>query len=284
MDAWLPRVASRIQKYCVTSQCMKVALRMPYSRRAGIYEVEYVEDRDYAFVDGLLDRPGLRVLEVPCGVGRLSSRLARKAADLMLVDIEPVMVEKAAKAAAAASSTTCIRTTTCDMRTLDLDAAFDVALVPREALQLLSPDDGKKAISAIGRHIVVGGLLFVDLATFRATNGPLTDPDYFDPGRGDGTWQVDWMRDLADGFRLVRHSAQWQEADSILIELSYEIANPRGVQDSWRSQMRLFRYDRDWLDSAPADGMVLEAVYGDYDRSSFSDASPRMLAMYRRAH
>ncbi|MGV1832994.1 class I SAM-dependent methyltransferase [Agrobacterium vitis] len=257
---------------------------MPYSRRAEIYEVDYVEDRDYAFVDDLLGRPGLRVLEVPCGAGRLSRLLARKAADLTLVDIEPAMVDKAAKAATAASSTTCIRTATCDMRALDLDAGFDVALVPREAIQLLSPDDARKAISAISRHIVVGGFLFVDFATFRATNKLSNDPDYFDLGRRNGAWRMDWERDLAGGLKLARRSAQLQEADSILIELSYEITDLIEVKDSWRSRMRLFKYDREWLESATADGMVLEAVFGDYDRSSFSDTSPRMLAIYRRTH
>lgn len=64
----------------------------------------------------------------------------------------------------------------------------------------------------------------------------------------------------------------------------YEIANSAGVQDSWHSQMTLYRYDYNWLYSSVPEGMVLEAVYGDYDRSAFSDRSPRMLVMYRRAH
>ena len=253
---------------------------MPYSRRAGIYDVEYVEQRDYAFVEELLGDGTLRALEVPCGAGRLSTRLAQKTAALTLVDLEPAMVEKAALACAGRQAE--IRAEVADMRELDIKSVFDVALIPREALQLLSPDDGRKAVSAIGAHVDAGGLLFVDLATFQANKEIPTDPDYFDPDRSDDVWKTNWTRNLADGSSLTRSSAQRQEAGSIHIRLAYHIAHPMGAQDRWRSEMRLFRYERNWLDDATPDGMNLDAVYGGYDYSPFSDKSPRMIAIYRR--
>ena len=258
---------------------------MPYSERAKIYEVEYVEERDFAFVDKLLDAGGLRVLEVPCGAGRLSGRLARRAAELTLVDLEPAMVAKAALAAREANGSVQVHMEVRDMRTLDLGRSVDLALIPREAIQLLPPSEGAQAIAAVAAHVVDGGLLFIDVATFRArAEHAAGDPDYFDPDRDDDTWRVDWTRDLPDGLRLIRQSAQRQEATSVLVRLAYGIEDKLGGQETWRSEMRLFRYDSNWFGPATPDGMSLESVYGDYDGSPFSDVSPRLLAIYRKSN
>ncbi|WP_284164180.1 class I SAM-dependent methyltransferase [Frigidibacter sp. SD6-1] len=258
---------------------------MPYSDRAKVYEVEYVEERDFAFVDTLLGAGGLRVLEVPCGAGRLSGRIARKAAELTLVDLEPAMVAKAAVAARASNGSIHIHTEVQNMRTLDLGRSVDLAIIPREALQLLPPSEGMEALAAVSAHLVEGGLLFVDVATFRAGPGPAAaDPDYFNASREDDAWGVDWTRDLPDGSRLTRQSAQRQDDASILLRLAYEIKDKLHGVESWRSEMRLYRYDPGWFGPATPDGMTLESVCGDYDGSPVSDLSPRLLAMYRKSN
>jgi SAM-dependent methyltransferase len=258
---------------------------MPYSDRAKVYEVEYVEERDFAFVDTLLGAGGLRVLEVPCGAGRLSGRLARRAAELTVVDLEPAMVAKAAVAARAANGSIHIHTEVQNMRTLDLERSVDLAIIPREALQLLPPSEGMEALATVSAHVVEGGLLFVDVATFRAGSGPAAaDPDYFNAYREDDAWCVDWTRDLPDGSRLTRRSAQRQDEASILLRLAYEIEDKHHGVESWRSEMRLYRYDPSWFGPATPDGMTLESVCGDYDCSPFSDLSPRLLAMYRKSN
>jgi hypothetical protein len=53
-----------------------------------------------------------------------------------------------------------------DMRTFDLGQSFDLVLVPREALQLLPPNEGAQALARLADHTAPGGLLFLDLATF----------------------------------------------------------------------------------------------------------------------
>jgi hypothetical protein len=56
------------------------------------------------------------------------------------------------------------------------------------------------------------------------------------------------------------------------------------VVESWASQMRLYRYERSWLDREMPAGMSLQHVYGCYKKSAFSDASHRLIAIYRRPH
>src|ERR1700677_954095 len=99
---------------------------MSYSRRAEVYDVEYVEDRDREFVLSLINET-TRVLEVPCGAGRLSRWIAAKAAELTVVDLEPKMVARALEIAEPAARGR-LDGQVADMRTLSLGRNFDLAL------------------------------------------------------------------------------------------------------------------------------------------------------------
>ena len=252
---------------------------MSYSRRADIYDVEYAEDRDRDFVLSLIGETD-RVLEVPCGAGRLSRWIAEKAAELTLVDIEPKMVGRALESARPGARAL-LEGRVVDMRTLDLGREFDLALIPREALQLLTPADGARALAAVGAHVAPGGLMFVDLATFAgACPG---DPDYYDGAAADGAWRDNWTRRLDAGAELTRRSQQTRESDAILFELDYFIRRGGDETETRRSQMRLFRYDHGFLEAAAPRGMSLAAIYGGYDKTDFSAIAPRLLALYRKS-
>lgn len=256
---------------------------MPYSRRAAVYHVEYAEERDVGFIRGLIGTTGLRVLEVPCGAGRLSVRIAALASRLTIVDIEPEMVARAIAAIRRHGHGDRVQGRVADMRNLDIADRFDLALIPREALQLLPPDGGRRALAAVAAHVISGGRLVVDLATFRPTPARPPDPDYYAPGRTDGIWATDWTRPLPDGSQLVRRSAQTHDGSSIQFDLRYEVLGPGRAADNWTSGMRLYRYGRDWIEDAVPNGMAVEAVHGSYDGSDFTGDSPRLIAIYRRS-
>jgi SAM-dependent methyltransferase len=251
---------------------------MPYSRRAAVYDVEYAEERDVGFILGLVGGAAPSVLEVPCGAGRLSLRIAPRAGRLTVVDLEPEMVARTVAALDRQGHGGRVSGRVADMRELRLEERFDLALIPREALQLLPPEEGRQALAAVAAHVAPGGRLAVDLATFRPGMGG--DPDYYDPARTDGIWATDWTRNLPDGSQLVRQSAQHHEAASIRFELRYRVLG--GAAEDWTSGMRLHRYNRGWIDDARPDGMAVEAVHGDYDGSDFTGDSPRLIALYRR--
>jgi SAM-dependent methyltransferase len=249
---------------------------MSYSRRAEVYEVEYVEDRDREFVLSLIGG-NARVVEIPCGAGRLSRWIAGEAAELTVVDLEPKMVARALERARRGARAR-LDGRVADMRKLDLGREFDLALIPREALQLLAPADGARALAAVGSHVAPGGLMFVDLATFAGAGG---DPDYYDAA-ADGVWRENWTRRLGAGAELTRRSQQTRESDAILFELDYRIRRDGCETESWRSRMRLFRYDRKWVEAAAPRHMSLTAIFGGYDKTDFSAIAPRLLALYRK--
>jgi SAM-dependent methyltransferase len=251
---------------------------MSYSRRAEVYDVEYAEDRDREFVLSLIGETD-RVLEVPCGAGRLSRWIAEKAAELTVVDLEPKMVARALESVQPGARAW-LQGQVADMRTLDLGRDFDLALIPREALQLLAPAEAARALAAVGAHVAPGGLMFVDLAMFTPARG---DPDYYDGAATDRTWRVNWTRRLDAGAELTRRSRQTLEKDAILFELDYRIYRDCGETDSWQSRMRLYRYDRAFVEAATPPSMSLIAVYGGYDKTDFSAVAPRLLALYRKS-
>ncbi|WP_225767862.1 class I SAM-dependent methyltransferase [Inquilinus sp. Marseille-Q2685] len=255
---------------------------MPYSRRAAVYDVEYTEERDVGFILGLVGQAAPSVLEVPCGAGRLSLRIAPYAGRLTVVDLEPEMVARTVAALEREGHGGRIRGRVADMRELRLEERFDLALIPREALQLLPPEEGRQALAAAAAHVAPGGRLAVDLATFLPVPGGAPDPDYYDPARTDGVWATDWIRTLSDGSQLVRQSAQHHDGMSIRFDLQYRVLQGGRVAEDWAAGMRLHRYSRGWIDDARPDGMAVEAVHGDYDGSDFTGDSPRLIALYRR--
>ena len=255
---------------------------MSYSLRAAHYEVEYQEERDVPFVLSLFDGSVRRVIELPCGAGRLSRHLARKAETLHVVDLESGMVSRAVAAASAAAPECAVHGHVQDMRSLSLDHCFDLAVLPREGLQLVPPREGERVLHVLAANIVPGGCILVDLARFcgRGSQNGQRDPDYYKPEHPDGVFSMDWARLLPGGGLLHRHSAQRDEGDSIVFDLNYreESESPAG----WSSQMRLYRYDSDWVTSALPEGFELERVCGAYDGSPLGPESHRILAVCRK--
>jgi SAM-dependent methyltransferase len=254
---------------------------MPYSRRAAIYDIEYIENRDVDFVSRLICDTEARVLEVPCGAGRLSVALAQRTRHLTIVDIEPAMVERAMEAVTRVGRETYVTGHVGDMRALALGRCFDLVVIPREALQLLRPEEGKRALAAAASHVLPGGRLVLDLATFGTRTDEVQDPDYFDPSRVNDAWQVDWSRPLKDGSILTRQSLQHQGTAGIRLDFRYERRRASGDIESWTSEMFLHRYDQSWIEGNIPENLQLEAIYGNYDRSIFIDTAPRMIALYK---
>ncbi|MDE3080693.1 MAG: class I SAM-dependent methyltransferase [Paracoccaceae bacterium] len=252
---------------------------MSYSQRAAIYEVEYTESRDVTFVLSLLGDGISRVIEVPCGAGRLSRHLAPRVAELHLVDLESDMVTRATGAARGAAPDCSVHGHVQDMRLLDLNQTADLAILPREALQLVPPEDGCRVLAAVARHIRLGGRIVVDLARF-AHHGGVRDPDYFRPGHPDGVVTPDWSRALPDGGRLHRSSMQCDEGNSLLFYLKYRLETE--TTQEWSSQMRIYRYDSDFLTATVQPGLRVEHVFGGYDRSPLLFESRRMIAIYQK--
>jgi hypothetical protein len=215
---------------------------------------------------------------------RLSRRIAGKASSLTIVDLQPEMMSRALEAVRRAHPGASVAGVVQDMRHLTVDGMFDLVIISREALQLFPPEEGAAILSKAASRVAAGGRLLLDMAVFGSDALECPDPDYHFPGHFDGVWYVNWSKAVSSGTILTRSSAQWHDADSIRFDLKYDLRCDVNVVESWASQMRLYRYERSWLDRAMPAGMSLQHVHGCYKKSVFSDASHRLTAIYRRPH
>ena len=175
-----------------------------------------------AALDLMLDRlgaaiqPGDRVVEIGCGVGRITRELARRAGSVRAIDVSPLMLELAREAN---PSLTNVEWLVGDGRTLPVDdASADVCQSDVVFQHLPSPELTYGYVSEIGRVLVPGGW-----AAFQVSNEPAI---HARPGL---------RRRLADGLRAAagrgpggQHDPAWLGSPVDLEELA-AIAGPAGL-------------------------------------------------------
>ena len=216
-----------------------------YARRSEFYKVEYQERRDVAFWLSQLSSGDEDILEIPCGVGRLTLDLAPRARHVTAVDIEPRMIEVLRDRARRRGLSEKIDAVVADLTTLELNATFDLIAVPREALQLLPPADASRGLSQLARHLRRDGRLIVDLATFAEDCSG--DPDYFDVNTIGETWTPQWTRGLESGGALTRSVRIRRFSDRHHFAFRYEVTSDGNEQRVFEDDMVLYQYDAAWL-------------------------------------
>lgn len=249
---------------------------MGYQERAVIYDIECTESVDHGFLVDLAASQGGRVLEIPCGAGRNSMVLARSGREITAVDIEPRMihmVEQRIREAGVGN----VRPVVGDMRNLDLPERFSLIVVAREAFQfLLSDEEILRALRSLARHLAVQGRLVIDMSPFWNAR-PLAKLDYYDPGLPDGLEVREWTRGLPLGSHLTRFRTQYHEADQVVrIKLRYETEEEPPGCGVWEARFRV--HSREGFDRfIRRAGLLIEAIYGDYDYLPYYAGACRLL-------
>jgi SAM-dependent methyltransferase len=105
------------------------------------------------FVDGLLDGPS-RVLDAGCGTGRVAARLGELGHEVVGVDLDASMLERARHDAPA------LTWVLADLAMLDLQGPpFDLVVAAGNVLPLVAPGSEPAVVGALARHLRPGGLL-----------------------------------------------------------------------------------------------------------------------------
>jgi 2-polyprenyl-3-methyl-5-hydroxy-6-metoxy-1,4-benzoquinol methylase len=116
---------------------------------------------------------GADVLDVGCGVGRWSLRLARRN-HVVGVDLSPTMIDVAREHAANAGHAA--RFEVGDVTTLDLGAAFDVVLSVTVLQHVLADDLFEQAIRNLAAHLKPGGCMLLLEVAPRDDGAPCRSP------------------------------------------------------------------------------------------------------------
>lgn len=98
--------------------------------------------------------PGTAVLDLGCGIGRWSRRLARRGAQVVGVDVAPSMIDEARRRTAREAH---IEYRIDDLRTLDLGRTFDLVLAVTVLQHILDDAEFARAAANVARHLTHGG-------------------------------------------------------------------------------------------------------------------------------
>jgi SAM-dependent methyltransferase len=125
-------------------------------------------------------RPGMRVLDVGCGVGRWSRLMAERGACVTGIDLSPTMITEARRRAAVRSLRGQCRFLVQDLAALDAGDTYDLVLSVTVLQHLMQADLLRSALHRMRQHLRDDGLLVLleaapqlqvdscDSATFRA--------------------------------------------------------------------------------------------------------------------
>ena len=93
------------------------------------------------------------VLDAGCGTGRVAIELARRGIEVVGVDGDPDMLERARRKAPT------LRWIDADLATVDVGRTFDVVLMAGNVLPFVDPPSRPAVVDACARHLAVGGRL-----------------------------------------------------------------------------------------------------------------------------
>jgi SAM-dependent methyltransferase len=110
-----------------------------------------------ALAEHLRVAPGTEVLDLGCGIGRWSRKLAQRGANVVGVDVAPSMIEDARRRTAAAGLSGRIDYRTGDLRTFDLGRTFELVLAVTVLQHILDDEGYALAAQNVARHLAPGG-------------------------------------------------------------------------------------------------------------------------------
>jgi len=126
------------------------------------------DDEAETIAELLQIEPGLRILDLPCGHGRIARRLAQMGATVTGVDRSELFLEHARKDAETHGASVDYRSG--DMRTISFDGEFDVVLNWFTSFGYSDDDTLRTLLSRLHRALVPGGRLVIETMNLHKLN------------------------------------------------------------------------------------------------------------------
>jgi SAM-dependent methyltransferase len=167
-------------------------------------------------------RPGQRVLDVPCGDGRISLELAARGYEVAAVDITDRFLVEARQKAEERGLT--VRFERDDMRDLAFDAEFDAAINFGGSFGYFDDEQNIKVVSSVSRALRRGGRFLIDTPT----------PETIFPRYRERLWRV-------TGDVLVLTENRYAH-ETGRIDGEWTMVSPDGRRETRRSSIRLYTY------------------------------------------
>ncbi|MFL5483867.1 MAG: class I SAM-dependent methyltransferase [Gemmatimonadaceae bacterium] len=220
------------------------------------------------------------VLELGCGSGRILLPIARLGKRIDGLDSSEAMLARCARKLDAEPNSVKAKVSLHggDARGFDLGRVFALVIAPFRVLQnLCSIDDQLGFLRSAARHLAGDGRLAFDVF----------NPNFSAMVASDGIEREDTPpTTLPDGrvFRRTARVKRVRRVDQISeIDLTYYLINASGEDvPLFVHSLEMRWYLRSELvHLIERSGMAIEAIYGDFDGSPLTDASPEIIAITR---
>jgi len=217
---------------------------------------EYTRAEAELLVDALAARPGSRLLDVPCGNGRLALELARRGCAMTGLDISQEFLEEARRSARQARLE--VEWLLGDMRELSRQAEFDGAFCVGNSFGYMEHAGNLEFLMRIGRALKAGGRFVLEIGA------------------------------AAESLLPHLQERTWYRFDelSVMIENRYQVAEGRleteytfvrdGAQETRRGAQAVYTA-AELRRMLAAAGLETVAIYGGVDRKPFELGSHQLI-------
>lgn len=215
------------------------------------------------------------VLELACGTGRVTCKLAQDGIHVVGLDISPAMLAVAQENSVGMDS---VRWVQGDMRSFELDETFGLIIIPGHSFQnILTAENQVACLKSIKRHLIPGGVLVVHLDHLSVSwLGEIT-------GDKGGVFKDAGSFAHPKTGQQIRVSQAWSYepvTQTAISQKVWEALDSKGeVVESWASGPLhfhcVFRYEMEHL--LERTGFVIEAVYGDFHQQELQNDSSEMI-------
>jgi SAM-dependent methyltransferase len=242
-----------------------------YTEFAAVYD-ELMTDIPYAAYVDLLDEAvggiaGKKVLDIGCGTGLLSVKIAKQGAQVTGIDLSSDMLAVAEKRARALSLP--VQFIEQPMQQLAGFTGFDLAVIAIDSLNYLADkEDVRSTFQHIYTSLAVGGALVFDVhSTYKTDVIFMEGPFTFDDGRIAYIWETE----------------EGEQPHSVDSELAFFIREDNGLYrrfDEVQSQ-RTFEI-HDYVEMLMEAGFSVERVFADWEDEQPHEESERIFFQVRK--
>jgi SAM-dependent methyltransferase len=165
-----------------------------YTDDAELYDILFDWDVEEE-VDWLYERLGApgSVLEPGCGSGRMLDSFARRAVEVVGIDLSPQMVELAQRRLGERG-----HAALADMTDFDLRRTFDAAISPINTLLHLKPVQLARHLDCMARHLEPHGRYLVQVGLLDPSSHDPFAGSHWEESRGDTKLRADWTDEALD--------------------------------------------------------------------------------------
>jgi SAM-dependent methyltransferase len=229
----------------------------------------------YYGLAGEVKTKGGSILEVACGTGRVAVRLARTGVRVVGLDLSREMLALVEEKSRGMSNASWFEA---DMRSFDLKQKFDLVIIPGHAFQNLNTaQDQADCLDCINSHLKPGGRLvihldcpdFAWLGSLLGEKGSVfaDEHEFKHPQSGNRVRESKaWTFEPSTQTAIER--TRWVELDENGDVISERITEPVQLH-------AIFPLEVEHL--LQRTGYDIEATFGDFDRSPFTDKGPQMI-------